>query len=89
MQGALRITYIDGREEYFEVDAIGNVDNFVQRLKAFLASPNVTIVLDDEFLIIPSTSIRQISITRAPGELDVVGLEPIPGVVLNARRVLG
>lgn len=89
MRGALRITYLDGREEFFEVDAAGEVDDFVQRLKAFLASPNVTIVLDDEFLIIPSTSIRQISITRAPGELDVIGLEPIPGVMVNARRVLG
>ena len=49
---------------------------------------HVTIVLDDEFLVIPSTSIRQISITRVAGSGDLSQLDPIPGVVVNAKRVL-
>jgi len=89
MRGALKITFNDGSHEYFEVDPVGDRPAFVDNLKTFLASPNVTLILDNEFVIIPSTSIRQISITRAGTSLNEAELDAIPGVLLGAKRIVG
>lgn len=88
MRGALKITYNDGDHDYFEVDPVGDNPNFVENLKTFLASPNVTLILENEVVVIPSTSIRQISISRA-GNLPLAELDAIPGVLLGAKRIVG
>jgi hypothetical protein len=88
MRGALKITYNDGDHDYFEVDPVGDNPNFVENLKTFLASPNVTLILENEVVVIPSTSIRQISISRA-GNLPFAELDAIPGVLLGAKRIVG
>jgi hypothetical protein len=88
MQGALKITFMDGSDEYFEVEPIGGQADLVTRLKTFLASPNVTLFCGDEMIVIPSTSIRSLSITRS-GDLPEAELAAIPGVIVGARRVVG
>jgi hypothetical protein len=89
MRGVLKITYMDGKDEYYEVDPVGDAPDFVGNLKAFLESPDVTLILDNEILIIPSTSIRQISITRTDAPLPESELEQIPGVLVGASRIVG
>lgn len=88
MRGALKLTYTDGTEEFYEVDAVGDREDFVARLKQFLSSPNVTLITDSEILIIPSTSIRRISLTRA-AELPLAELEDMTGVLVGVKRVVG
>lgn len=89
MRGALKVTYIDGTEEYYEVDPIGDNPDFVKNLQIFLTSPNLTLVLSNEILIIPSTSIRHISVTRSGTALPEAELDAIPGVFLGANRIIG
>jgi len=88
VRGVLKITYIDGKDEYFEVDPVGDAPDFVGNLKAFLESPDVTLILENEILLIPSTSIRQISITRSEA-LPEAELDQIPGVLVGASRIVG
>ena len=88
MRGALKITYQDGTEEFFDVDAAGGAPDVVGNLKSFLSSPNIALVLEDEFVIIPSTSIRRISITRKDLPLPLEELAAIPGVLIDAKRLL-
>ncbi len=83
MRGALKITYNDGSDDYFEVDPVGDDPGIAGNLVAFLASPNVTLILKDEVLIIPSTSIKQISISRSGEALPEEELSAIPGVVVT------
>ena len=45
MRGALKVTYIDGAVEYFEVDPVGGTSDFADNLKAFLANPHITLIL--------------------------------------------
>jgi hypothetical protein len=89
MRGALKITYTDGSDDYFEVDPVGDDPGIVGNLKAFLASPHVTLILKDEVLIIPSTSIRQLSISRGGQALPEEELGAIPGVLVGVSRILG
>jgi len=90
MQGAIKITYMNGDEEFYAVDsAVGDDPNFVENLRSFLASKDVTIVLDNEVLIIPSTAIRQISISRSGAALPEEELRAMPGVVVGASRIVG
>jgi len=89
MRGALKITYVDGTEEFFEVDPVGDQPEFASNLKTFLESPNVTLILPNEILVIPSTSIRQISLTRAQAPLPEAELAAMPGVVVGATRIVG
>jgi hypothetical protein len=58
MRGALRITFTGGSEEYFEVDPIGAVPDFAARLDVFLSRPTIALVMDDEIVVVPSSSIR-------------------------------
>ena len=88
MQGALKITYTDGSEDYFEVDPVEGGPDIASNLKAFLESPNVTLFCSGEVIIIPSTSIRHLSITQV-GNLPAGELESMPGVIVGARRVVG
>jgi len=88
MQGALKITFMDGSVEYFEVDPVGGQADMAARLKSFLESPTVSIFCGDEMIVIPSTSIRSLSITRA-GKLPEAELADMPGVIVGARRVVG
>ena len=69
MRGALKVTYTDGKEEFFEVDPVGNAPDFVANLDAFLSRPTITLVMDDEILVIPSASIRHFTISRTHDEL--------------------
>ena len=48
MRGALKVTYIDGTEEYYEVDPIGDNPDLAENLKIFLTSPHLTLVLPNE-----------------------------------------
>jgi len=89
MRGALKVTYIDGTEEYYEVDPVGDNPDFVKNLQTFLTSPNLTLVLANEILVIPSTSIRHISVTRSGTALPEAELDAIPGVFLGANRIIG
>lgn len=89
MRGALKIVYTDGVEEYYEVDPIGENPNIVDNLKAFLESPDVTLILENEVVIIPSTSIRRISISRNGSSLPESELQAIPGVIVGAQRIVG
>jgi hypothetical protein len=89
VRGVLKVTYIDGKDEYFEVDPVGDAPDFVGNLKAFLESPDVTLILENEILLIPSTSIRQISITRSDAPLPEAELGQIPGVLVGASRIVG
>lgn len=89
MRGALKVTYIDGTEEYYEVDPVGDNPDIVKNLKIFLTSPHLTLVLPNEILIIPSTSIRHISVTRSGAALPEAELDAIPGVFLGANRIIG
>ena len=89
MRGALKVTYIDGTEEYYEVDPVGDNPDFVKNLQTFLTSPNLTLVLSNEILVIPSTSIRHISVTRSGTALPEAELDAIPGVFLGANRIIG
>ena len=90
MRGAVKITYLNGDEDFFEVDTqVGDDPNFVENLRAFLASKDVTLVLDNEVLIIPSTAIRQISISRSGTALPEDELRSMPGVVVGAKRIVG
>lgn len=88
MQGALKITFMDGKMEYFEIDPVGGQVDMAARLKKFLESPNLSIFCGDELIVIPSTSIRSLSITRA-GNLPEAELADMPGVIVGARRVVG
>jgi hypothetical protein len=89
MRGALEITYMDGTEDFFEVDPVGEHPDIVENLKAFLASPDVTLILDNEIVIIPSTNMHQISISRSGSSLPEAELEAILGVVVGAKRIVG
>jgi hypothetical protein len=89
MRGALKVTYIDGNVEYFEVDPVGGSADFVDNLKAFLANPHITLLLDDELVIIPSTSIRSISITRLSDQPGMEDLFTMPGVLTSVKRIVG
>ena len=89
MRGALKITFTDGTEEYFEVDPIGDVPDFVERFDAFLSRPTITLVMDDEIVVVPSSSIRHCSITRASKLLSIDALAAIPGVLVGAKRIMG
>ncbi len=89
MRGALKVTYIDGAVEYFEVDPVGGAPDFAENLKAFLANPHITLLLDEELVVIPSTSIRSISITRLTEQPDMDALLTMPGVLTSVKRVVG
>ncbi len=89
MRGALKLTYNDGTYDYFEVDPVGDDPDFAKEMEAFLESPDVVLVLENEVLVIPSTSIRHLSITRAATQLDEEGLDAIPGVILGVKRIVG
>ena len=89
MRGALKVTYIDGTEEYYEVDPVGDNPELAENLKTFLTSPNLTLGLPNEILIIPSTSIRHIAVTRSDAALPEAELDAIPGVFLGATRIIG
>jgi hypothetical protein len=89
MRGALKVTYIDGAVEYFEVDPVGGTSEFAENLKAFLVNPHVTLILDDELVVIPSTSIRSISITRLTDQPDMDKLFTLPGVLTSVKRIVG
>ena len=71
------------------MDPVGESPDLAQNLRAFLASPDVTLILQNEILIIPATSIRQISISRDSSELPEADLKEIPGVVVGATRIVG
>ena len=89
MTGAVKITYMNGDEDFFEVDTqVGDDPNFVENLRSFLASKDVTLVLDHEVVIIPSTAIRQISISRSGAPLPEDELRGMPGVVVGAKRLV-
>jgi hypothetical protein len=89
LRGALKITFQDGSAEYYEVNPVGeNRTDFVADLKRFLESPHVTLITDSEVLVIPSTSIRSLSITRV-GELPEEELGALPGVMVGVKRVVG
>lgn len=51
-------------------------------------TPNVALVLEGEILIIPGTSIRQISVTRVE-DLPEADLSTIPGILTGVKRVVG
>ena len=89
MRGSLKITYVDGTVEYFEVDPVGGSGDFVDNLKTFLANPHITLLLDDELVIIPSTSIRSLSITRLSDQPGMENLFAMPGVLTSVKRVVG
>lgn len=90
MRGMLKITFMDGTIEYFDVDPVGDDPDMVQNLKTFLAAPDVTLFLDNELVVIPSTAIRTISITRsATTPLPTDELNHIPGVLVGVKRVVG
>ena len=89
MRGALKITYNDGSEDYFEVDPVGDNPDAINNLKNFLASPDVTLIFDSEIVIIPATSIRQISISRSEASLPDADFSGIPGVIIGATRIVG
>jgi hypothetical protein len=88
MRGALKLTFNAGKTEYFEVDPVGVDIDFAKSLRAFLAAPTVTLILENEVLVLPSTSIREISITRSESELPLAALHAIPGVLVGAKRIL-
>ena len=89
MRGALKITYNDGTEDYFEVDPVGDTPDAINNLKTFLASPDVTLIFESEIVIIPSTSIRQISISRSDSSPPDAEFAMIPGVIVGASRIVG
>jgi len=89
MHGALKITFNDGTDEFFEVEPIGDKPDFVQDLKAFLESPDITLITETELIVIPSTSIRQIAITRSDGPIPEEELAAIPGVLVGVKRIVG
>jgi len=88
MRGLLKITYHDSTSEYFDVNPIGDHVNFAANMETFINSPNVALVLDNEILIIPGTSIRQISVTRTE-QMPVEEVDTIPGVLTGVKRVVG
>ena len=89
MRGALKVTFIDGSAEYFEVDPVGGSMDFADNLKAFLSNPHITLLLDEELVVIPSTSIRSISITRLSEQQNLEKLFAIPGVLTSVKRIMG
>ena len=89
MRGALKVTFIDGTVEYFEVDPVGGSGDFANNLKAFLANPHITLLLDDELVVIPSSSIRSISITRLTDQPGMEELFTMPGVMTSVKRIVG
>ena len=89
MRRTLEITFHDGTEECFEIDAIGDAADFVERFDQFLSRPTVTLVMDDEILVIPSSSIRHDSITRASKLVSTHALNAIPGALVGAKPIMG
>ncbi len=89
MRGALKLTFVDGTVEYFEVDPVGGAGDFAENLKTFLANPHLTLLLDDELVIVPSTSIRSISITRLADQPGMEELFAMPGVLTSVKRIVG
>ena len=89
MRGALKVTYVDGAVEYFEVDPVGGSADFADNLKAFLANPHITLLLDEELVIIPASSIRSISITRLTDQPGMEELFTMPGVMTSVKRIVG
>ena len=74
---------------YFEVDPVGDTPDAINNLKTFLASPDVTLIFESEIVIIPSTSIRQISISRSDSSPPDAEFAMIPGVIVGASRIVG
>ena len=89
MRGSLKVTFIDGNVEYFEVDPVGGSADSADNLKAFLDNPHITLLLDNELVIIPSTSIRSLSITRLSDQPGLENLFAMPGVLTGVKRVVG
>lgn len=89
MRGSLKITCNDGTEEFFDVDPAGGGPDVVDNLRSFLESPHIALVLESEFVIIPSTNIRRISISRKDVPLPLEELAAIPGVMVDAKRIVG
>ncbi len=89
MRGALKVTYVDGSDEFYEVDPVGDAPDLARNLREFLAQPSLTLVLPNEILVIPSSSIRHISVTRSSATLPEEELDTIPGVFLGAKRIVG
>lgn len=88
MRGALKVTYLDGSEEFYEVDPTSSPD-LAENLKAFLESPNVTLIFEHEVMVIPSTSIRHLSMTRTEEGIPEEQLAALPGVLVGVNRVVG
>jgi len=89
MRGALKVTFVDGTSEYFEVDPVGGTTDFAENLTAFLANPHITLMLADELVVIPSTSIRSFSITRISDQPGLEKLFAMPGVLTSVKRIVG
>jgi hypothetical protein len=75
--------------EYFEVDPVGGSADFVENLKSFLDNPHITLLLDEELVGIPSTSVRSLSITRLSDQPNMEALFTLPGVLTSVKRIVG
>lgn len=88
MRGALKVTYMDGKEEFYEVDPTSSPD-LAQNLKAFLEAPNITLIFEHEVMVIPSTSVRHLTMSRTDGGIPEAELEAMPGVLVGVQRIVG
>jgi len=61
MKTKVKIRYISGREEEFELELIGGT-SAEDRLKKFAKDPTIVLQTEGEVVIIPSTAIERITL---------------------------
>ena len=84
MQGALKITYLDGNVEYFEVEPVGGQADMATRLKSFLSLPQDLAVPSGGFEIFPVSA--QI-FPQSLNELKLLLFRELQNLVLDRHEL--
>jgi hypothetical protein len=76
MKSKLKIRFVSGRVEEYEVDFFGGTST-EDRLKKFAADPTIVLKTEEELIVIPSTAIECITIPLSGSAGQTIAL---PGV---------
>jgi hypothetical protein len=73
MKTKLRVRYVSGREEEFELQLIGG-SSAESRLKEFTKNPTIVLQTENEVIIIPATAIENIILPLPESEDNPIAL---------------
>jgi hypothetical protein len=73
MKTQLRVRYVSGKEERFEVELFGGT-TAQGRLKEFAKDPTIVLQTGKEVIIIPSAAIESIIFTSPDSEYETIDL---------------